>query len=1312
MLFRRASRRFIFTRLLAALGMALVITVALAAAEPAKKRFDIPAGDAETALRQFSQQAGVELVFSIEKVTGVRTNAAIGDYTPREAIEQMVAGTDLTVVQDEKTEALAVRRKDLPPPAQSKAADPAEPKAAPLTAPKASRATDSASENEVIKMNRFIVTAEEDTGYRATSTLAGTRIKTDLRDVGSAVSVVTEQFLRDTGATNNESLLVYTPGTEIGGTTGNFSAVPPDRSPNETPTLIRPNTNNRVRGLSSADNTRDFYLTDIPWDSYNTGRIDLQRGPNSILFGLGNPSGIINAGLNPASFKDSNKIEARFDGYGSYRGSVDFNRVLLENELAIRVSALDDETYYQEKPAYNRDKRLYGALRYEPAFLSKAGAHTSLRLNVEAGDIDANRPRTLPPIDRITRWFKTGTYTVPANPATGQPQMTYPNLNRSVYDIFDAYNYRYNVPGSTGVTQKYIYAPTYMFNPNFQPGISEIYTSGVYMFFPDSTSSAQGHPATIIAQSNSTTLFGIGPNGNRDATVTGIPYARMMGLTEPWKLAQYEGRPFYAQYRDPSLTDPSVFDFYHQLLDGPNKLATRDFVAVNAALDQSFLDNRLGFQVAYDKQKYRDGQDALLKERNQMITIDINATLPDGSPNPNVGRPELVGQTQDSNFGMRTEREEFRITGFADLRSEDFLGKSFLTSLLGHHTFTGLYSRNRYDRENLSWARFLLDQGYSQLVGSPLASLMDVVMYLGPDLRNVTSSSGLHLPAPTAVDSPTTTTVRYFDSHWNKPTNPAVAGYVDPSAVWVDPFTQSNSTQSENPANYVGWTTYNAQVLNSLAGDRHSMITSAGKNRYKLESKAFVWQGFFWDGVIVPTFGYRKDTNKTYTVNAPFTNTGIAIVDSPAYAFSSTPRSVLQTQTRSWSVVIHTPAFIQRKLPYGTNLSLTYNKANNFNPADVGRTDMLGRSLAPSEGQTKDLGVILSTLDDRLSLRITWYKTAVSNSSYPWSGAFWVGSEESRLWVSAKRYQAGLTGDPLYSGPGFNFGDMVGGVFVQTAADRAAQQAAVNAALAAVPTNLFIAWQIPTTDAKWQDPPHYDASAPWGQAPAGYTATRDTESKGTEYELSFNPTKNWSIAFNGSKMSAVTTNNIGDLSAWIETRNAIWQGPAGDMPLFVGLPSSIKLRDDWNNNVWGPYQYQKYLNGTKVPELGKWRFNLVTNYGFDQGRLKGFNVGGAYRWLDKQALGYPWIRGTINNTPTDIPDVAHPIYGPTDGTVDLWVGYQRKLTDKVTWRIQLNVRNAFGRNELIPVSVNPDGSICSYRIKEGRSWAVTNTLSF
>jgi hypothetical protein len=63
-------------------------------------------------------------------------------------------------------------------------------------------------------------------------------------------------------------------------------------------------------------------------------------------------------------------------------------------------------------------------------------------------------------------------------------------------------------------------------------------------------------------------------------------------------------------------------------------------------------------------------------------------------------------------------------------------------------------------------------------------------------------------------------------------------------------------------------------------------------------------------------------------------------------------------------------------------------------------------------------------------------------------------------------------------------------------------------------------------------------------------------------------------------------------------------------------------------------------------------------------------------------------------------------------TVDLWVSYARPLSSNINWKIQLNVFNAFGKNETVPLHRNPDGSIGLRGIREGVSWSLTNTLRF
>jgi len=144
----------------------------------------------------------------------------------------------------------------------------------------------------------------------------------------------------------------------------------------------------------------------------------------------------------------------------------------------------------------------------------------------------------------------------------------------------------------------------------------------------------------------------------------------------------------------------------------------------------------------------------------------------------------------------------------------------------------------------------------------------------------------------------------------------------------------------------------------------------------------------------------------------------------------------------------------------------------------------------------------------------------------------------------------------------------------------------------------------------------------------------------------------------------------------------------------------------WDRSVGAAYRFQKETNGKMVPEMSPWRFNLATSYAFDQGILKGVNVGGAYRWQQGQILGYA-LKSDFSNL-----DVNKPYWGESDTATDLWIGYEHKLTQKIRWRVQLNLRNVGQKVDLVPISVQPDGSPAMQRIQDGQTWALTNTFTF
>ncbi len=98
--------------------------------EPAKGDFHLRSGEAAVRLREFAEQSGRQVIFPTELVQGLRTPDLDGRRPVREALEELLAGNELTVWEDPQTGALAIGRKLAAP-----AKGPPKPEAAILLPP-------------------------------------------------------------------------------------------------------------------------------------------------------------------------------------------------------------------------------------------------------------------------------------------------------------------------------------------------------------------------------------------------------------------------------------------------------------------------------------------------------------------------------------------------------------------------------------------------------------------------------------------------------------------------------------------------------------------------------------------------------------------------------------------------------------------------------------------------------------------------------------------------------------------------------------------------------------------------------------------------------------------------------------------------------------------------------------------------------------------------------------------------------------------------------------------------------------------------
>ncbi len=257
------------------------------------------------------------------------------------------------------------------------------------------------TDEKILELSPFEVSDTTDVGYLATSTLAGSQIRTKLGDVAASVSVVTQEFLQDTGATDVSQIFNYLGNTEG---RGNFAFSPTDQRgvPSNTVATGNQNAGTRVRGLTAPDFTRGFFLTRVPADSFNVERLTLNRGPNSVLFGLGSPAGIFNFTPKEARHRDSAELQLRYGRYDSYRAVLDVNKEIIDDMLSVRAIGLYEEQGFQQEPAWEDDRRVHFAVRYNPF------KDTTIKFNTEQVEIRANRPSLIPPLDRVTEWEQAG----------------------------------------------------------------------------------------------------------------------------------------------------------------------------------------------------------------------------------------------------------------------------------------------------------------------------------------------------------------------------------------------------------------------------------------------------------------------------------------------------------------------------------------------------------------------------------------------------------------------------------------------------------------------------------------------------------------------------------------------------------------------------------------------------------------------------------------------------------------------------------------------------------------------------------------
>jgi len=221
------------------------------------------------------------------------------------------------------------------------------------TAPAASAA---ATGDDVVLLNPFQVTAEQDQSFTTNSVGTGSRLKLDLKDVPAAYSVINRQFIDALGINDLTEAASWAPGqTFFYNTNGGMAIFGEQGTYTSRGQNTAPGGSN---GTFSSGNgsMRNFYSNSTAsTDSYMVESYDFGRGPNSSLFGTSQAATGANASSAGFSGVNSSQTKrARFDGaktklqleFGSWnynRQSVDYN-MPISDRIGIRINAVNSRT--------------------------------------------------------------------------------------------------------------------------------------------------------------------------------------------------------------------------------------------------------------------------------------------------------------------------------------------------------------------------------------------------------------------------------------------------------------------------------------------------------------------------------------------------------------------------------------------------------------------------------------------------------------------------------------------------------------------------------------------------------------------------------------------------------------------------------------------------------------------------------------------------------------------------------------------------------------------------------------------------------
>ncbi|MEE1925335.1 TonB-dependent siderophore receptor [Pseudomonas sp. 148P] len=309
----------------AAFGLAIALP---AQAEPVS--VDIPAKTLASALADLGTQTALQIIYSQDTVSGLRSHGVSGQMEPEQALRQMLQGTGIAYQLDGNHVTLQGKRED-----------------AAIALPSTSIAGQAYS------------SVSPDDGYVAKRASAGSKTDTPIIETPYSVSVVTREQIKAQQPKTVSQALRYTPGinTELAG--------PQFVTDQMTIRGFQQGTGRMLR-----DGTRTFLPEFLGWDApepYGLERVEVLRGASSVLYGASDPGGQINLVSKRPTTEPLHEIQLQAGNHDYRQVAFDFGDALdEEGRWSYRLTGLFREADAQAEHITNRREYLAPAISFRP----------------------------------------------------------------------------------------------------------------------------------------------------------------------------------------------------------------------------------------------------------------------------------------------------------------------------------------------------------------------------------------------------------------------------------------------------------------------------------------------------------------------------------------------------------------------------------------------------------------------------------------------------------------------------------------------------------------------------------------------------------------------------------------------------------------------------------------------------------------------------------------------------------------------------------------------------------------------------------